>query len=205
VRSPNDISTPVRINQSDSNASSMLVRAFDTQLDYGFSLSDLGMGNWGDINVRLQATYVDTYTFQLQQDDPVLEAKGNQNNDYGAVPPIPELRANLRLGWTLGQHSVVATGRYVDEMVFDANEFSFQRFFPGSEWRHTDVIKEWSQMDMFYSYRGLEAFGGEFNVSVGARNVFDRMPQKTGMIAGVIATLQDPLGRVLYARVNYNF
>ena len=156
-------------------------------------------------NLNLQATYVDTYTFQLQQDDPVLEAKGGQNNDFGAVPPIPEVRANLRVGWTMGQHSIVATGRYVDELIFDANEFSFQRFFPGSQWISTDVIKEWSQMDILYSYRDLEAFGGSFNLTVGARNVFDREPQKTGMIAGVVASLQDPLGRVVYVRVNYNF
>ena len=58
---------------------------------------------------------------------------------------------------------------------------------------------------MFYSYRGLDALGGSFNFSIGARNVFDRMPQKTGMIAGVVASMQDPLGRVIYARVNYNF
>lgn len=205
IRSPNDITTPVRINQSDSNASTMLVRAIDTQLSYRFSLNDIGLNDWGNINMRLQATYVDTYTFQLQQDDPVLEAKGNQNNDFGAVPPIPEWRANLQLGWTMGQHSVVATGRYVDQLIFDANEFSFQRFFPGSTWQTTSVIKEWSQMDMFYSYRDLEALGGSFNFTVGARNVFDRMPQKTGMIAGVAASLQDPLGRVVYARVNYNF
>ncbi|MGB1749753.1 MAG: hypothetical protein ACPHK0_08260, partial [Dehalococcoidia bacterium] len=74
-----------------------------------------------------------------------------------------------------------------DELVFDANEFSFQRFFPGNEWVSTDVIKDWSQMDMFYSYRDLDALGGSFNFSIGARNVFDRMPQKTGMIAGVVA------------------
>ena len=43
------------------------------------------------------------------------------------------------------------------------------------------------------------------NFSVGARNLTDRMPQKTGMIAGVVASLQDPLGRVIYARLNYNF
>ena len=205
LRSPNDISTPVRINQSDSNASTMLVQAIDTQLAYGFALSDLGLGDWGNIDLRLQATYVDSYTFQLQQDDPVLEAKGNQNNDFGAVPPIPEVRANLRVGWSMGQHSVVATGRYVDEMIFDANEFSFQRFFPGSTWQATDIIKEWSQMDVSYSYRGLAAFGGDFNFTLGARNLFDRMPQKTGMIAGVIATMQDPLGRVIYGRLNYNF
>jgi len=205
LRNPSDITTPVRINQSDSNASTMLVRAIDTQLSYVFSLDQIGLSSWGNVNFSLQATYVDTYMFQLQQDDPVLEAKGNQNNDFGAVPPIPEIRANLRVGWTKGQHSVVATGRYVDEVLFDANEFGFQRFLPGSQWLSTDVVEEWSQMDLFYSYRDFEALGGSFNFSVGARNLFDRMPQKTGMIAGVVASLQDPLGRVVYARVNYNF
>ena len=205
VRSPNDITTTVRINQSDSNASSMLVQAWDTQLDYSFSLSDIGLDNWGDIRMQLQGTYTDSYQFQLSADDPVKEAVGNQNNDYGAVPAIPQIRANLRLNWTLGQHSVSATTRYVDEVNFDANEFSFQRFLPGSTWRHTDVIYAWTQLDAFYSYRGLEFWDGEFNFTVGARNLTDRMPQKTGMIAGVEAQLQDALGRVVYARVNYNF
>lgn len=204
----NDLLQPVRLLQSDSNASTMLVKAFDTSLGYSFSFDDLGLDlvdGWGRINMLLNATLVDSYRFQLQADSPELEAVGNQNNDFGAVPPIPELRANLRVNWTLGQHSISATGRYVDELVFDANEFSFQRFFPGNEWVSTDIIKDWSQMDMFYSYRDLNALGGSFNFSIGARNVFDRMPQKTGMIAGVVASMQDPLGRVIYARVNYNF
>ena len=204
-RSPNDVTTTVRINQNDSNASSMLVRAWDTQLSYGFSLSDVGLNNWGDINLSLQGTYVDTYQFQLTLDDPVREAVGNQNNDFGAVPAIPQLRANFRVNWTKGQHGVSATARYVDEVNFDANEFSFQRFFPGSTWQSTDVIRAWSQLDAFYSYRGLEMWDGEFNFSVGARNLFDRAPQETGMIAGIEAQLQDALGRVVYARVNYNF
>lgn len=204
-RSPDDITTTVRINQSDSNASSMLVRAWDTQLAYGFSLSDIGLGDWGDINLLLQATYVDTYEFQLASDSPVLQAKGNQNNSYGAVPSIPEIRANLRMAWTMGQHTVSATARYVDEVMFDANEFSFQQFFPGSTWRHTDVLKAMSQLDAFYSYRGYEMLGGEFNFSLGARNLFDRMPQKVGMISGIDGERQDVLGRVIYARVNYNF
>ena len=201
----NDLLQPVRLLQSDSNASTMLVKAWDTSLAYSFSFDDIGLSGWGNINMLLNATLVDSYRFQLQSDAPELEAVGNQNNDYGAVPPIPEIRANLRVNWTLGQHSISATGRYVDELVFDANEFSFQQFFPGNEWVSTDIIRDWSQLDMFYSYRDLNALGGSFNFSVGARNVFDRMPQKTGMIAGVVASMQDPLGRVLYARVNYNF
>ena len=183
----------------------MTVKAWDTSLSYGFSLGDVGLDGWGDINLLFNATYMDSYRFQLQEDAPENEAVGNQNNDFGAVPPIPEVRANLRINWTMGQHSLSATTRYVDELVFDANEFSFQQFFPGSEWQSTDVIRAWTQMDMFYSYRDFEALGGVLNFTVGARNVFDRMPQKTGMIAGVVASLQDPLGRVIYARVNYSF
>jgi len=201
-----DITTPDRILQSDSNASSMLVRAWDTQIDYGFSLDDVGLDGWGDINMQLQATYVDTYTFQLAADLPAREAVGKQNNDFGAVPTIPQIRANLRINWSLGNHTVSATTRYIDEVTFDANEFSFQRSFPGAEWGGpTDSLRAWTQLDMFYSYRGFEAFGNEFNFSIGARNLTDRMPQKTGMIAGVAAESQDVLGRVVYARMNINF
>jgi len=206
VRSEADITTPDRILQNDSNASSMLVRAWDTEIDYGFSLDDVGLNGWGDINMQLTATYVDTYQFQLAMDGPVREAVGGQNNDFGAVPTIPKIRANLRINWGLGNHTVSATTRYIDEVTFDANEFSFQQFFPGAQWGGpTESLRAWTQLDMFYSYRGLEALGGEFNLSVGARNLTDRMPQKTGMIAGVAAESQDVLGRVVYARVSYNF
>ena len=206
VRNPADITTPDRILQSDSNASSMLVRAWDTQIDYGFSLDDIGLNGWGNIDMQLQATYVDTYSFRLAADLPEREAVGKQNNDYGAVPTIPQIRANLRINWSLGNHTVSATTRYIDEVTFDASEFSFQQFFPGAEWGGpTDTLRAWTQLDAFYSYRGFEAFGSEFNFSVGARNLTDRMPQKTGMIAGVAAESQDVLGRVVYARVNFNF
>lgn len=43
------------------------------------------------------------------------------------------------------------------------------------------------------------------NDSVGVRNLVDRMPQKVGMIGGVDAQMQGVLGRVVYARVNYEF
>ena len=42
--------------------------------------------------------------------------------------------------------------------------FSFQSFFPGS--LHTDIIKDWAQLDMFYTYRDFEYWGGTFNFSV---------------------------------------
>lgn len=199
-RDPQNIEVTTRILQSDSNASNMLVKAWDLQALYAFEI-----GNLGNFRASVNATYVDTYEFQLSQLDPVREAAGNQNNSFGAVAAIPEWRANASLAWSRGNHGANATVRYIDEVNFDANEFSFQRFFPGSLWRHTDVIRSWTQLDVFYSYQGLSFLDGNAAVSVGVRNLTDREAQKTGMIAGVAAELQDPRGRVVYARLGYEF
>lgn len=200
IRDPRNIETVQQIQQSDSNASSMLVRAVDTQVNYEWPLRDRG-----ELRFGLQATYIDTYRFQLSLIDPVRDAVGKQNADYGAVPALPRWRANARVGWSLNNHMVSTTVRYIHAIDFDANEFSFQQFFPFNNWRHTEEIRAWTSVDAFYTYRDLRLFDGELSLTVGARNVFDREAQKTGMIAGAVTELQDILGRVLYARFNYNF
>jgi len=205
-RDPMDIETTVRINRSETNASTMLVRSWDIQANYNFDLDFIGFGSWGDFRTSVNATYTDTYTWQESILTPVREAKGNQNNTFGAVPVIPEWRANATIGWNLGNHSVSATVRYIDEVKFDANEFGFQRFLrPENLWTSTDVIRAWTQTDMFYTYNDLEVLGGNASLSLGARNLFDREAQKTGMIAGVVSQIQSPLGRMIYARVGYEF
>jgi hypothetical protein len=205
-RDPADITSPTRIDRSDTNASSMLVKSWDVQANYNFDLDAIGLGSWGDFRAGLNATYTDTYTWQEGPDKPVREAKGHQNNSFGAVPIIPEWRANLSLGWSLGNHSISTTVRYIDEVMFDANEFSWQQYLrPQNLWTTTDVIRAWTQTDMFYTYNNLEVYGGNATLSLGARNLFDREAQKTGMIAGVVSQLQSPLGRMVYARVGYEF
>lgn len=200
IRDPRNIETVQQIQQSDSNASSMMVRALDTQLDY-----ELPLRIRGNLRFGLQATYIDTYRFQLSSIDPVRDAVGRQNADYGAVPALPRWRANARLGWSMNNHMVSTTVRYIHAVDFDANEFSFQQFFPFNNWRHTEEIRAWTSVDAFYTYRDLQLFDGELSLTLGARNVFDREAQKTGMIAGAVTELQDILGRVFYARVNYQF
>lgn len=200
IRDPRNIETVQMIRQSDSNASSMLVRAVDSQVDY-----DLPWQDWGSFRVGLQATYIDTYVFQMSSMDPQREAAGNQNNDFGAVPAMPRWRANARLGWTMDNHMVSTTVRYVHDVRFDANEFSFQQFFPFNNWRHTEEIRAWTQVDAFYTYRDLQLFDGNLSLTAGVRNLFDREAQKTGMIAGAVTELQDILGRVIYGRINFTF
>ncbi|NKB33967.1 MAG: TonB-dependent receptor [Pseudomonadales bacterium] len=206
LRDPLDIATTVRINRSETNASTMLVKAWDLQANYTFALDDVGLSNWGNVRLGLQATKMDSYEWQESILTPVREAMGNQNNSFGAVPIIPEWRANASIRWALGNHSVNTTVRYIDQVNFDANEFSFQRFLRAEHlWTSTDVIRAWTQTDMFYTYRNLNVFDTDATLSLGARNLFDREAQKTGMIAGAVSQLQSVLGRVIYARVNIEF
>lgn len=191
-----------RLIQNDSNASTMKVQAWDLNTDY-----ELPFERWGNFAVNVQGTYIESYQFQLSPGDLVREAVGNQNSNFGAVPAMPRVRANARLNWRLNDHSASITARYISAINFDANQFAFQAGFPFSTFRSTTEIRAWSQADAYYTYRGLDVPGiqGELTLTAGVRNLFDRDAQKTGMIASVITELQDPLGRVLYGRVSYQF
>lgn len=197
-RDPNNMAQIDRIISGSSNASSMLVQAYDMKLSYRFSV-----GNFGMFNVGLDATYVDSYQYQLSADRPVVEAKGLQNDNTGAVPPMPEWKANLNLGWMMGQHSANMTVRYIDSMVFDANPFSFQRSLPFSNYRTVTELHDSTIVDAAYNFSQYEALGGEFAFTIGARNLFDRLPQKVPMLGGMESVLYDPTGRMVYARVTY--
>ena len=66
-------------------------------------------------------------------------------------------------------------------------------------------VKAWTDMDISYTYRGLELFDGEGALTIGSRNVFDREAQRSPEFAGVLGGLQDPLGRMIYGRFVYDF
>lgn len=198
IRSAADLTKINTIIRSDENASSIKVSASDLRVAYTTDVRD-----WGTFRVALDASYYHSYEYQLASDQPLTEGVGQQNGTIGGIPALPEFKANLTLGWNRGQHAASIITRHIDEVVFDANPFSFLRFVPGNNWRAVDTIEAWTDVDAFYTYRDLEVLGGTGALTVGARNLFDRQAQKTGMFAGVVGELQDPLGRVVYARVSF--
>src|SRR5690606_24209182 len=115
------------------------------------------LGNLGMFNLGLDATYVDSYQYQLTVDRPVVEAVGLQNNLTGAVPPMPEWKGNLNLAWIRGQHSANMTVRYIDSMVFDADPFAFQAALPYSNYRTTTELHESTIVDAAYNFSQYEA------------------------------------------------
>ncbi|MGJ8688870.1 MAG: TonB-dependent receptor domain-containing protein [Gammaproteobacteria bacterium] len=202
VRDPSDIYTILQVNNtSTTNAESVSVEAFDVDANYGFSLN-----NWGDFRIGLQATFIDHFYYQGDSSQPVKDGAGLYNDPTSAAPELPEWKANLRMGWSMGNHSISSTVHYVDDMPYDGPLFTHIDFFANTN-RPAGIttVKAWTDMDISYTYRGLELLGGESSFSIGSRNVFDRQAQRSPEFAGVMGGLQDPMGRVLYARFVYDF
>ena len=203
IRDPSDIFTILQVNTGSSNASSVDVTAWDLQANYRMSLN-----SWGDLRFNLQATYVDSFKYQEDSTKPVVEAAGNYNDITGAAPELPQLKANLQMNWSKGNHSVNAIVRYVDDMPYDGPTFTVLDAFANYN-RPGNIVETgvlaWTDMDMGYTYRGLEFMGNDVNFTVGSRNVFDREAQRSPEFAGVLGGLQDPMGRNFYARVMFDF
>ncbi|MXY91454.1 MAG: TonB-dependent receptor [Gammaproteobacteria bacterium] len=203
TREPFDIYKISTVTTGSTNAQTVQVTAYDIQGNYS-----LGFDGIGDFRIGLQATYIDEFLYQQNPTRPFVKADGKQNRGTGSAPALPKLKANLRLGWVNGNHSLVSTVHYMDSMVYDGSLRTWLNAY--AHYYHPDNIRDigilaWTDMDIAYTYRGLELFDGEMSMTIGSRNVFDREAQRTPDFAGVIGELQDPLGRVVYARLVYDF
>ena len=141
--------------------------------------------------------------------DPVRDGAGNYNDRTGAAPELPQLKANLQIGWSRGNHTLTTITRYVDSLDnYDGPLFTHLDYF-GGFYRPAGIqetnIKAWTQLDANYTYRGVEVFDGELSFTIGGRNLTDREPQRSPEFAGVLGALHDPLNRVFYARAVYDF
>lgn len=202
IRDPEDLGTILQINGlGTTNAERVEVTAYDIAGNYSF-----GLGNMGDVRIGLQATYIDDFMVQQDSTQPEFNAVGQQNQPTGTAPALPRWKANLRAGWNLNNHSVVATAHYLHDLDYDGGLFTFLDRFGGTN-RPKDIretgVKAWTDMDLAYTYRGLSAFGGNFSFTLGSRNIFDREAQGVPMPAGILAELQDPRGRIFYGRMVY--
>jgi len=202
IRAPSNIFEILQVSTGDSNASIVDVTSYDFQANYR-----IGFDRIGDFRFNLQATYVDSFLYQEDSTKPIVEAAGKYNDTTGVAPEMPQLKANLQINWSKGSHSVNAIVRYVDDMPYDGPLFTFLDFF--AEYNRPGNITEtgvlaWTDMDIGYTYRGLEFMGSDVNFTVGSRNVFDREAQRSPEFAGVLGGLQDPMGRNIYARIQFD-
>ena len=205
IRDPRDLGTILQVTRPGNvNAQSVEVTAYDVQANYRLSFADLG-----NFRISLQATYMDSFKYQENVGGPFQEAVGVTNRQTATAPSVPELKANLRLGWNMGNHAVSGTVHYISALDYDGtNYIPVINLFANTSPDPSIIgnqLRAWTDFDLAYTYQGLEMFGGEMALSVGSRNLFDRQAQRTPDFAGVMGELQDPMGRSIYARMVYDF
>ena len=212
VRSAADATQILRVTVGQSNAAANNVEALDLKVRYQFDLGDVGLDDWGTLTIQGAATKLDVWEYQKFVTDPMISPLGKRNRFLGEAPPLPELKANLQLTWVRGNHSASFITRYIDEVEYDGYNWGgsfFDQFpyFTGFDTSagNRDMLRQWTASDVAYNYRGLEVAGTDVNLTFGARNVFDRRPQRVNDFAGMESLLYDPRGRLLYGRVTIDF
>jgi iron complex outermembrane receptor protein len=153
--------------------------------------------NWAlsgeqSLSTSLEVTRVLTYDLT----DPIIgdvDGVGKRNfTNFGV--PVPELRANLGLIWRNGDdHTANVFVRYIDNYK-DDNSGGAQ-------------IDSFTSVDVQYSY--LMPKIGELDsgpvISVGAKNLFDKLPPDVNSRTGFDALTHNVFGRQLYLQMTQEF
>ncbi|MDD9894727.1 MAG: TonB-dependent receptor, partial [Gammaproteobacteria bacterium] len=123
VRAAGDPTQILRVTVGASNAAANNVEAYDLKVRYSFDLDAItgmfGLDDVGTITANLGATRIDKWEYQKFVTDPVSSPLGKRNRFLGEAPPLPEDKANLRIGWVMGNHSASIAAHYIDEIEYD--------------------------------------------------------------------------------------
>jgi iron complex outermembrane recepter protein len=155
----------------------------------------------GDLIIRNETTYVDSYEFQAAPGSPVLEGAGNRNIDSPIARSIPQWRSNTYIGWGLGRHEANLIVRYISD------------YDDGRTVGTINKIDSWTTIDAQYSYDLTDwlNFHGDTKVTIGANNLLDEDPPfvssnvSGGNDFGYDVKVHDPRGRMLYFRIVQGF
>ena len=214
VRAANDATQILRVTVGQSNAAANNVEAYDLKVRYQFDLDAItglmGFNDVGAITMQFNATKIDLWEYQKFATDPISSPLGQRNRFLGEAPPLPELKANMRVSWVNGNHSVSVAAQYIDEIEYDGYNWGssfFNQFphFTGFDISERDTLRAFTSTDATYNYQGLELFGSDVDLTFGARNLFDRLPQRVNDFAGMESILYDARGRMLYGRITMEF
>jgi iron complex outermembrane receptor protein len=214
VRAAADATQILRVTVGQSNAAANNVEAYDLKVRYQFDLDAitglLGFNDVGAITVNFNATKIDLWEYQKFATDPMSSPLGQRNRFLGEAPPLPELKANLRIGWVNGSHSVNVASQYIDEVEYDGYNWGssfFNQFphFTGFDISERDMLRASTITDAAYNYRGLEVYGSSVDLTFGVRNLFDRLPQRVNDFAGMESVLYSGRGRMMYGRLTMEF
>ncbi len=175
------------------NISSVWIDLLDLKTQYRFETD-----NWGSFTTTLQTTYYTNYEYE-DLFGGVKDALGYQNANTGIVPPLPQIKTNLRVNWFRDKQSASVSANYWSAVDFDDQIVDFY----GDGWVAPKQIDGEVRVDARYAMIIDQYLDSEFTVSVGISNVFDVRPQRMGILGGFESRLSTPWGRQFWASIEW--
>lgn len=178
-----------QVNVSFINANRVVTDGIDAALAWQSETGSLGR-----FGVALDLTYIARYD--------VTSAVLNGNlagfrNFENFAPPLPKLRTNASLDWSLGAHNVVANVRrvsaYRENLANPASPINGFRLGPVTT------------LDLQY---GLNIARTGTRLEIGALNILNKLPPVVGIpgdLTGFDSETHDPRGAMLYGRIVQRF
>lgn len=165
------------------NTGSVITNGLDINFNYG-----LDTGETGHFTFGAEASYVNKFDVETIDGAEIIHGAGNFNN-RNAFKAMPKWRANVRMGWLLGDHSANIALRHISSYNNDQTSSDLD-----------DRVDSYTAVDLRYSFLYEYANGSATQISIGANNVFNTDPPSLGIGSrpGYDQTTHDVRGRVLY-------
>ncbi len=187
-----------------------LIRTPSGTIDEVFTSSENGPGfNTRGLNLNLQYALNTDYglfnanwntSYILSDDQPSFFSTNVQEQDLVGFAGAPDLRSNLNVRWSYGDHSAAWNIDYIDG--------TYDRSTPNIVGSDVSLIPEgnrpsFTSHNVQYKYNA----GNWGTYTIGARNVFDRGPVLDGIGQFTNASLYTTghIGRVVFAQVDWQF
>jgi iron complex outermembrane receptor protein len=190
---------PEQVDVRFINATSVLTHGIDLEAIYRTNFgAQAGTFSFGGSSSYTFAYYIPRAEVALAG-TPDVDCNKTRCNVAGSrnfanfARPIPRLRFNIPVSWTLDRHTATIIGHFISGYKDDQNPNAMSRALPD--------IKPWFTLDLQYQFKLQETNRLSTTFKVGISNVLDTLPPtvKTGF--GYDTYTHDPRGRLIYGRL----
>ncbi len=180
----------VQVLLVNQNVASTKVEGWDGSIAYGFHTEDLMHKDWGDIAMRVDATWMYQFASQGLPGQTYTQFANTINN------ATPEWKANGSIRWSKDKYSLTWSTIYIGSMISNNAVLPtvLEHYYTGAYYRN-DV-------------RGTYKFNDDISFRAGLINVFDKNPPRipeTFTGTGTGSSQYDNRGRFFFVGANLNF
>lgn len=182
----------IKTVRNPANVAEVMIDLVDLKGRYRIPTND-----YGTFVATATASYFTKYEY-VDLSGQVSDARGRQNGDSGIVPPLPKLKANLRLNWFKGAHSASMTANFQDRVSTDGSFFAYTTGLKAPEFISSQTL-----FNTQYSYAFDNVYNSELILSLGVTNLFDKRAQPLPQLGGMETRLQTPFGRQFWLSLDW--